>query len=253
MKRLKHPGIFLALAALLIAPAVRAGEQTWKVAYSLDGVHEVRVSNINGAVTATTWDRNYVRVTATENGSRRRIENTQIVPSQQDGVIRIRTLSRHRHHFFVFFGGPEVARVDYELLLPAQMEVSLETVNGTVSTKDRQGTQRLNTVNGRVDAENTFGAVHAETVNGGIFVHYAKFAGETHLSTVNGSIEAEIPSGSSVSYHLSTINGGISAGDQDYSGHGWGGKTMTGTLDGGGISFHASTVNGSIHIRYIKN
>ena len=238
-----------ALAFALAAAAASAATETFEKAYSLEGVSRVRLENVNGGISVRSWDRNYVRVTATKTGSSASLENTIIKVTQSSDEIRIETISARKHHFLLFlFSSQRLARVEYELLLPATTPVKVETVNGSVSIASRTGDIRAETVNGGIDMRGVNAEVHAETVNGRIFVSQLT-SRETHLETVNGSIEAEFPTDASLSYKLETINGSMEVGERESHSHAFGMKSFEGEVNGGKTVFRASSVNGSIRVR----
>jgi DUF4097 and DUF4098 domain-containing protein YvlB len=239
----------IAAAFALCAAASPAATETFEKAYSLDGVSKVRVENVNGGITVRSWDRNYARVTATKTGSSAALENTLIRVTQPSGEIRIETISVRKHHLFFFlFSSQRLARVDYDLLLPAATPIKTETVNGSVSIVSRTGEIRAETVNGGIDMRGVDAEVRAETVNGRIFVSQ-QTSRETRLETVNGSIEVEFPADASLKYTLETINGSMEVGDRRSHGHGFGMKSFEGEVNGGRTLFKASSVNGSIRVR----
>ena len=236
-------------APLLAAAALGAATETFEKAYSLDGVSRVRLENVNGAISVRSWDRNYIRVTATKSGSPRSLEHTIIRVTQPGGELRIQTISTRKHHLFLFFFASErIARVEYELLLPTSTPIRLENVNGSISVGSRRGEIRAETVNGGIDMRGIDAFVNAETVNGRIFLSQQS-SRETKLETVNGSIEAEFPSDASLRYSLETINGSMEVGERRSHAHALGIKSFEGEVNGGRASFKASSVNGSIHVR----
>jgi hypothetical protein len=245
------PGkLFFAMALAAAASTAWAGSDTFEKAYSLDGVTRVRVENVNGSVELKTWDRNYIRVTAVKSGTTRALENTLVRVTQPGSEIRIETISLHPDHLFSFlFGGHRRAKVEYELLAPVGTPMRLETVNGAVRVEGRSGDLSAETVNGNVDLRDIRGgSVRAETVNGRITLAREAQAEETHLETVNGSIEASFPADSSIRYRLSSINGRLEAGDREARGHSFGGRKLEGEFNGGRAMVHAETVNGGIRI-----
>ena len=237
-------------ASFVAAAAVSAATETFEKAYSLEGVSRVRLENVNGGINVRSWDRNYIRVTATKTGSPASLSHTIIRATQPGSEIRIETVSTRRHHvFFFLFSSERLARVEYELLLPATTPIKVETVNGSISIGARKGEIRAEAVNGGIDMRGVDAEVHAETVNGRIFVSQ-QTSRETTLETVNGSIEAEFPSDASLRYKLETINGSMEVGERrSHSKHALGMKSFEGEVNGGRALVKASSVNGSIHVR----
>jgi hypothetical protein len=248
MKSLRRTAVFAA-ALVAFAAAARGATETIEKAYSLQGVDRVRVENVNGRVDLTAWDRDYVRVTAVKSGTPSALENTLIRVTQPGAEIKIETVAlRHEHLFSFLFGRNRLAKVEYQILLPATTVVRLETVNGSVDVDGRQAETRAETVNGSVHLRGIRGVVHAETVNGRISLEREGDAQDTFLETVNGSIEAEFPAVASIRYHLSSINGRLEAGDREARGHAFGGRKLEGEFNGGRFEVKAETVNGSVRI-----
>lgn len=245
-----------ALGAILLAGAspAAAEEESWRKAYSLEGVSRVLVENVNGEVVVRTWDRSYVRVSAVKSGSSSIRRDTLIRVTQQGDEIKVETVPLHRRHhlFSFFFHSGRLARVDYELLLPEATELRLTTVNGSVRAADRSGHVKAETVNGRVELAGIRGEAVAETVNGRIFYSSGPVFHEARLETVNGRIEAELPEGSAFRYRLETVNGSLEAGDREFHGHAFGGKELEGDFNGGATLLKAETVNGSIQVTFRK-
>ncbi len=246
------PGLMAALLLIAARPAA-AEEERWQQAYSLEGVHRVLVENVNGEIAARTWDRDYVRVSAVKSGLSFLLRNTLIRVTQRGDEIRVRTTPLRRHHLFsFFFGSNRLARVDYELLLPAATELRLVNVNGTVRAEARAGRLEAVTVNGRVEVEGAGGETEARTVNGKISYASGPVFHETRLATVNGRIEAQIPEGTAFRYRLETVNGHLEAGDREFRGRGFGGKELEGDFNGGSTLLRAGAVNGSISVSFRK-
>jgi hypothetical protein len=248
MKPLRRAALFAASLALFAA-AAGAATETFEKAYSLEGVDRVKLENVNGRVDLTAWDRSYVRVSAVKSGTPAALENTIIRVTQPGSVIRIETVAlRHEHLFSFLFGRSRLAKVEYQIQMPAATVADVETVNGSIHVDGRRAETRAQTVNGSLDLRHIQGTLRAETVNGRISLEREGDAGETSLETVNGSIEAEFPANASLRYRLSSINGRLEAGDREARGHAFGGRRLEGELNGGRAAVRAETVNGSIRI-----
>jgi hypothetical protein len=100
---------------------------------------------------------------------------------------------------------------------------------------------RATTVNGALSAQGVDGDTHLSTVNGSINV---AGTGPLHAETVNGSIEVRLGSAPDADVVANTVNGRIEILGQKYPG----GGAQT-TLGRGGRKLRADTVNGSIRIK----
>jgi len=185
-------------------------------------------SNFGGSVVVKTWRQSAIRVRASHS-SRSRIEVSTDGPT-----VTIQARGRH---------GP--ALVDYDILVPAwmaisvqgspssevtiegtQAEVSVETVEGairvvggsrTISLQSVEGDItlvganghiELNSVDGSIEARDCSGDITIETVDGGITMLGIESA-NVDASTVDGSIEYDGTIQDSGRYRLTTHDGSV--------------------------------------------
>ncbi len=272
----KRLSVFLGL--LLMAGAAGAETLTEKLdrTVPLQAGSQVRLSNVNGAVTLEAWDRNEVHIMAEKkvkagdaDVARKYMSELKIDISQGPDGLRIDTqYPRKGSGFFDWMFGKDVnANVTYRLQVPRRAALHVVSVNGGVSATGTRGPAHLETTNGGITVRNVQGQMTLETVNGGIDV--IKSAGALRASSVNGGIDAELsdlPDGSEI--RLASTNGGISlrlprdarfsidAGttngrvrsDLSIEGGQPGKRSLQGDLNGGGGKLYAHTTNGSIDI-----
>lgn len=117
--------------------------------------------------------------------------------------------------------------VDFNVLVPIDARVEVDTSNGAISVEDIDGTILLDTSNGAIDVYDSTGALTADTSNGRIEV--VRFVGELRLDTSNGEMWLEDVAG--------TVDAETSNGSVHYSG--------TPTAGGNRIR----TSNGSVTVR----
>ena len=117
--------------------------------------------------------------------------------------------------------------VDFDVLVPIETRIEVDTSNGAVSIDAIQGTILVDTSNGAIDVYDSAGTLTADTSNGRIEV--VRFAGELRLDTSNGEMWLEQVSGT---VNAETSNGGVH---------------YTGTLTVGDNRIRTS--NGSITVR----
>jgi DUF4097 and DUF4098 domain-containing protein YvlB len=117
--------------------------------------------------------------------------------------------------------------VDFDVTVPIEARVQVDTSNGTIDIEGIEGTILLDTSNGAIDVYDATGSLVADTSNGRIDV--VSFTGDLRLDTSNGDIRIDDFAGA---VDAETSNGSI-----DYSG----------TPTSGGNRLHTS--NGSITVR----
>jgi DUF4097 and DUF4098 domain-containing protein YvlB len=215
--------------------------------YAIDADGRISLSNINGAVHITAWDRNEVQVDAVKRGATREaLDEAQIVIDSAPGSISIRTRYQEHHK-------RETASVEYTLKVPRRARLhAIEAVNGAVDVSGVSGDVKISSVNGPVTAKNLAGGeARLSTVNGTLEASFDKLSGASSiaLDTVNGSISLAIPDRSNADFHASTVHGRISSdfGVRETHSHGPGGS-YSGQIGSGGAHIKLSSVNGGIRI-----
>jgi hypothetical protein len=135
--------------------------------------------------------------------------------------------------------------VDFDVLVPMDTRIDVDTSNGAISVEDIRGTIRLETSNGAIDVYDASGALTADTSNGRIEV--VGFVGELLLETSNGEMWLEQVAG--------TVNAETSNGSVHYTGTPSAGGNRIRTSNGSitarvpldaSIAFNASTSSGRI-------
>ncbi len=195
------------LAAIIAAPAPL---QQFDTTVAVGEGTRLKVHNMRGEVSLTTWSRNAVRVAADlERGAR--------VPVDLRGsILSVRPQHRHGH-----------SEVDLDITVPAWMsvevsgtfndvtiegvggEVVVETTHGEIYVVGGRGLISLETVNGEVTLSRAVGEARIHSTNGEVTVF--DLEGELSAETLNGDVELRNIRSASVSVY--TING-----DVDYDG-----------------------------------
>lgn len=252
------PAAALSLLALALTGPAQAGqvrEETFEKTYDGAGIDRLRLQNVNGPVRVGTWEKPHLRVTAVKKAKGSRAEEalaeTVIRVTKQGSTIDVETiLPRPERSWGLFsWGGRAGAVVSYELLLPASLEVDVETVNGRVMAEGRLGALTLNTVNGSVRVEAQEGPLQVNTVNGSVEVSFDGLLHAADLETVNGSVTVSCPGDSSFRFDLQTVNGKIRSDFPEVTVEGkWGPKEARGTVADGKARLAVETVNGEVRI-----
>ncbi len=223
--------------------------------YPLTATGGVKISNINGDVHISVWDRNEVKVDAVKRAysPERLTEATIEVTNTADSVV-IKTRYPERNvNFDQRTKENNSASIEYTLTVPRGARISgVELVNGSLDIEGVQGDVRASLVNGRVKANDLSGEVKLSTVNGSIEVNAAGLAASkgVSLNSVNGSIVLSVPSGTSAQVRASTVHGKISndfgliVDEGQYVG-----RNLSGQIGSGGPRIRLNNVNGSITLK----
>ncbi len=226
------------------------------VPFAYDGAlrpgQRLEIRDINGNVRVRTGERLAIR--ATKHAERGDPNDVAIhVENRADGIVVCvnyppdpnRGCDDRRSHNH----GDNDTAVDFDVTVPHGIVLGAKSVNGSVDVVN-DGPTDAATVNGTVRVESRdIRSVHA--VNGSITVRVLdRGRGTLHASSVNGSIDVSLPSGSGVSLDAKTLTGGISADGITVDRPRYGpGARANGTLGDGALRVSAETVNGSITLR----
>ena len=219
---------------------------------ALNGATGLEIDNAGGRITVTTWNRPEVRVRA-EHSSRIHIT----VRRRRSGVIELEAETRRGNSF--------ASIVDYELTVPASLdlafegwstdvtvegadgEVTIETFQGDITIVGGRGTITAETVSGKIRIEDAEGIIEASSVAESI--HISGSSGEIYVETVGGNIVLEDVSATVV--EVGTVGGRISfsgsiadGGEYFFGSHG---GTITITVpEGTDAEVSFATIHGSI-------
>lgn len=245
------------LAALLsttscVAVAERHSDvitRTWPAS----SIHRLELNEINGSVEIAAGPVDTISLVAhvrsrgvPANPSK---ENKGYFESTVDGdTLSIGRHENRRFRFPFIFSTHDVS-VDYEIMVPPQLDLELRTVNGRIVTRGTAGEMSAVSVNGAIDLE-TSGSheVSARTVNGRVKAHFMQtFQGAT-LKTVNGGVKAVLPNTASFACNLSQINGDFEAAFPLNIHSRPGSRRVSGEVNGGKHELRIVTVNGDVEI-----
>lgn len=225
--------------------------------YPLTLTGRVNISNINGDVHISAWDRNEVKIDAVKRAySRERLSEATIDVTNTTDSISIKTKYPERNPNFDgrnWSRENNPASIEYTLTVPRGARIEgVALVNGSLDIEGLHGEVRASLVNGRVRANDLSGEVNLSTVNGAIEVNAAGLAASkgVNLSSVNGAIVLSVPSGASAQVKASTVHGqisndfGLAVEEGQYVG-----RNLSGQIGSGGPPIKLNNVNGSISIK----
>ena len=258
----------LALGVALVAGGCDERRETRNFAWQgdLDGERWVRVRNLNGPVNVVRSPdaRATIGVVVTGTG----IGRLELLDDEDANGITVclvrggsdcdqsqasrRTLNRLFRRVLGLGDGNYSAT--YTLYVPSDARVDVATVNGAVTVESAAREFRVKTVNGAVRITAIGEKVKAESVNGQVTaaIDLVGTYGAIDLSTVNGSVTAELPSSLGANVSLKTVNGRVQTDFE--SDVGPGGPRRAKSLDlviggGGGHRVSLRTVNGSATLK----
>jgi hypothetical protein len=250
------PAFYLLASALLVSGCV-AGERrhvTVQRQWPASAIERVELRGVNGDLHVDAVDVPEVELVA-EIRSRGMApgagENQGYFQTELSGnTLRIEQ-KRHGRRGFPFRMGTKL-EIDYTLRVPRQVALDLTTVNGRIATRGTAGGTTLKSVNGAIDAEVGAGDFRAQTVNGRI---RASFVGDfrgAQLKTVNGGVQAILPTSASFTCDLSQVNGDFEA-TFPLSIHSHPGRRrVSGEVNGGRYELKITTVNGNVRVQHAE-
>jgi hypothetical protein len=155
----------------------------------------------------------------------------------------------------IYADGPDTGRreswgVSYEITVPADTDLDIETFNGGIAVEDVAGEITFEAVNGGVHLTGVAGDVHGRTTNGGLHIELDgdRWQGAgLDAETTNGGIELYVPEGYSAELETGTVNGGIDI-DFPVTVQGRIGRRLRTTLGSGGPRVRVVTTNGGVTI-----
>ena len=192
-----------AAAALLAAPAW-AFDEVFQQSYPLQPGGTFLLTNVNGSVQVSGWDRNEVEVHAVKTalGAQRDLARVRIEVAVEPGRVAVDT--RYPQD-----DGVEVY-VEYRIRVPRRVQLErVATVNGIVRVTNVEATGDLRAINGNVDVFDCSGRLNAHTTNGNLRLEMRRWDdGEAVvLETINGTILLALPAGTNAELDVRTING----------------------------------------------
>jgi hypothetical protein len=203
----------------------------------------------NGGVAVYGWDRDSIAVTARIVASARTEEAARRLADE----IRIEAAGRTIRAVGPDEGFREHWSVSFDVYVPRQTDLSLETLNGPLSVEDVSGTMDLRAQNGPVSLHGVSGDVTARVQNGPLSVHLSgtRWDGvgldaEAH----NGPVDLAIPERYNAKLETGTANGPMDlAFPLTVTMQGRLNQRIQSTLGQGGATVRVVTTNGPLTIR----
>jgi len=141
--------------------------------------------------------------------------------------------------------------VSYEIEVPSQANLSLESTNGGISIDGVSGDIQFKTTNGGIHLSDMGGRVRGRTTNGGLDIHLdgTGWEGESlDVQTNNGGVNLAVPAGYNAHLETATVNGGMRV-DFPVTVQGRLDRQLSVDLGHGGPTVRAVTTNGGVVVR----
>jgi DUF4097 and DUF4098 domain-containing protein YvlB len=213
------------------------------------------LSNTNGDVEISTWDRDEIDIEAhkrvrssNSDKAREAFEDLRIEIEESASGVTVDT--RYPKSPGGWFGNVN-SQVSYTIRVPERSDLDIETVNGKVEIEGARGKIELASTNGGIRVRDAGGSVSARTTNGGIDVELGSISQDEDMTlrTTNGGITLTLPADVQASLSARTTNGSVNT-DFPVTVQGtFRRNRLEGELNGGGATVDLKTTNGSIKIR----
>jgi len=186
-----HPMLAAALIAAIAAPAAAEQNITRRASVAPDAT--IEVSNVQGRVDITAWDKNEVELIAVLESDKDELEFEASSRTVRVGV------DRPDGRF-----GRDDAEARLKLRVPAGARLAVDTVSADVVVAGVRGEQDLESVSGNVGTQAFDAPVKAASVSGDVAVtgnggkapvKTENVSGSATVTGVRGSYEAEVVSG----------------------------------------------------------
>jgi hypothetical protein len=267
MNRLERTLYLLPIALLAVAcgraeggPRGNEEQVTIQRSWPAGNIRELQIFEVDGNVTieAAGGTTETITLVATAIGDLERkqgAENEGLFETTVDGSTLRIGRKRHRapglHIPFLFERNR--MRVQYALQIPSSLEVDVNTVNGRISARGLDGDTDATTVNGTIDIETTgTHALRANTVNGRVRAKFLNAFHGARFKSVNGGVQAELPSNASFHVDLSQVNGDFEASFPLNIRSNPGSRRVSGEVNGGRYELKVVTVNGDVELAHLE-
>ena len=200
----------------------------------------LKVDASSGGVSVTSWDKNevYIKILGNE-----KAEDKMKFKFYND-ENKVEVIAKRKHWLFDWFSSG--IKLHYEIKVPTNFNVKVETSGGSVYTANISGDLNISTSGGSIKFENVDGVfdmstsggsisginfkgnldastsggslnlsgsdskIKASTSGGGIYLDYEGINKGIYLSTSGGGIQIKLPEDFNASAKMSTSGGGIS-------------------------------------------
>lgn len=138
------------------------------------------------------------------------------------------------------------AKVNYDIEIPANLNVKVETVNGTITLSRIDNEIIAHTVNGSINVYSCPGELNLESVNGKVTCNVDSLTNGINVNVVNGTVKIGGLKNVNADVEASTVNGRVKFNNLNFTDLVSEKKNLRGKLGTGGSKINISAINGSV-------
>ena len=247
----------VSIVFLLAVSALFGGEATREFEVGDGAV--LNLTNISGDITVRQGDNNLITITSTQKDDR-----IEVTMEQSGNTITVKTNYPKGNNYRN--GG-----VDFEVTFPADGDLNLQSVSGSVQVTSIAGDHNLKSVSGNVVARDLAGELSLNSVSGDVDMsemgianidansvsgdvkYQGGFQGDSYaFNSTSGDVVLTYESSSAFNLRGQSVSGSIDSDSdslvvhtQKYSGM----KSVSGDINGGGAEVSVNTVSGRIRVQ----
>ena len=140
--------------------------------------------------------------------------------------------------------------VEYNLIVPERLEGNIRNVNGNILIDAMDDDVDVSTTNGNISLRDHFGSAEVRATNGNLDATVTlPQGGVLDMSTTNGSLDLDIPAGTSANFVARVANGSITTSGLSLDNAQSTPVSLTGVLGDGDGEIDIETVNGNIVVQ----
>jgi DUF4097 and DUF4098 domain-containing protein YvlB len=217
-KTLRIPAIAAPMMmTLMVAAAAGAGQkETERVdrTVQIRAGGELKLKNFSGRVTITGSNRADMAVHAVRRATRDRLDHIKLDIQETSSGVTIEANKKDRDWDE---RNDNVVDTEFDIEVPADVNVDIEVFSSDVAVKDVRGKQRVHTFSGDIELSGGEKNVDAETFSGDITLKLVQGASASiDFDSFSGSIQTDVP----MNYRSNNrrrVRADIGAGGNDYS------------------------------------
>jgi len=181
-----------AVLALMLLGAAPARADRVEKNFTVQSKPMITVRNASGRIQVKAWDKNEVRVVCTYASGKTSLETEQV-------GNRIEVVTRVSEG-----ASAEELKVDYEITVPIETELSVRTNSGNVAVESVHGDMTFDTVGANLQLSDVGGYLVFKTVDGSVLC--TRCTGKIEATSISGNVQMVKPDLESVRVQTSSGN-----------------------------------------------